>query len=88
MERRELLRLAGVTLGVAALGRVAGGCMGEGAPRARSGLEPELRLLAPRGAIDAGTLEQFGRETAVRVTHEHYDGGTTALPPDDAGIDL
>lgn len=88
MERRELLRLAGVTLGAAALGRVAGGCTGEGTARTGSGLEPELRLLAPRGAFDPGTLDEFGRETGVRVTHENYDGPSATLPPDDAGIDL
>ncbi len=89
MERRELLRLAGAALGAAALGRVAGACTGEGAVRTRAELEPELRLLAPRGAIDAETLAQFGRETGVRVTEEHFDGRSGAgLPPDDAGVDL
>ena len=88
MQRRELLRLAALAVGAGTLGRGAAGCTArEGADA--SGLEPELRLLAHRGAFEAELLAQFGAETGVRVAHENYDGRSgTALPPDDAGFDL
>lgn len=89
MQRRELLRLAALAAGAGTLGRVAAGCAGGDRTRSRSGLEPELRILAPRGAFDAELLEQFGGATGVRVTQENYDGQSgAALPPDDAGFDL
>ncbi|HEU4829074.1 MAG TPA: extracellular solute-binding protein [Gemmatimonadales bacterium] len=81
--------MAAWAAGAGTLGRFAAGCTGRDAARTASGLERELRILAPRGAFDSELLDRFGADTGVRVSLEQYSArpGVTA-PPADGGFDL
>ncbi len=81
--------MAAMAAGAGTLARVGAGCAGrDDGARTASGLERELRILAPRGSFEADLLDRFGAETGVRVTHEQYAPRGDVLPPDDSGLDL